>query len=449
MARILVVDDDPAMREVLTIRLEKWGFLVRAADSALSAEDCATQWHPEVVITDLVMPGGSGLDLLRRLKGSDPDRAVLIITAHGEVESAVEAMKQGAEDFVTKPIDYGHLRSVLDEILLRGKQRRDAGRLRSEVTRGGDFGPFIGRSRVMRELYRNLEDAASAGAPVLITGPSGTGKELAARLLHELSPRSQGPFVPVNSAAIPAELMESELFGNEKGAFTGASTARPGCFEVADGGTLFLDEIGDMPVLLQAKLLRVLEDHRVRRVGGREEIVVDVRVLAATNRDPLAAVARGDLREDLFFRLNVFTVELPPLRDRRGDIPLLTQHFLLQFNRRHGTRVEGVSTEVSEWFDEYLWPGNVRELRNVLERATVLAKEGWIESSHLPAYLRHSDRREGAQIVLSAGTPLKEAERRLILKTLEVTGGNKAEAARRLGLDVKTIRNKLRDFGDS
>lgn len=449
MARILVVDDDPAMREVLTIRLERWGHEVAAAEDGKAAEVVAGDWKPDLVITDLVMPGQSGLQLLQALKGADERRAVVLITAHGEVDTAVEAMKHGAADFVTKPIDYEHLRSVLEEALAKSSRRRTADRLRSEVARGRDFGPFIGRSKIMREVYRHLEDAASTDAPVLITGPSGTGKELAARTLHDLSSRSTGPFLPVNSAAIPSELMESELFGNEKGAFTGATASRPGCFEMADRGTLFLDEIGEMPVKLQAKLLRVLEDRKVRRIGGRDEIEVDVRVLAATNREPLSAVAKGDLREDLYFRINVFTIELPALKDRRGDMPLLVQHFLNEFNQRHGTRVDGISEEVARILDGYLWPGNVRELRNVVERATVLAKEGWIEVTHLPPYLKRSEQREDARLVITAGTSLAEAERRLILKTLELAGDNKAEAARMLGVDVKTIRNKLKGYTDS
>jgi transcriptional regulator with PAS, ATPase and Fis domain len=301
----------------------------------------------------------------------------------------------------------------------------------------------------MKELYRLLTEAAPAGTPVLLTGPSGTGKELAARALHQLSPRAEGPFLPVNSAAIPAELMESELFGHEKGAFTGALTFRPGCFELAHLGTLFLDEIGEMPARLQAKLLRILEDRKVRRIGSRHEIEVDVRIVAATNRDPVAAVQSGDLREDLYFRLNVFAIELPALKDRKGDLPLLVQHFLSQFNARHGTALEGISPEVQRLFEGYQWPGNVRELRNVLERAVVLAKQGWIEPIHLPPYLRRSTRRDDAQVVIEAGTSLAEAERRLIQKTLEQVGGNKTEAARRLGVDVKTLRSKLRSGGES
>ncbi len=449
MARILVVDDDAAMREVVRIRLEKWGHSVKTAGDATAAAGVVTDWDPDIVVTDLVMPGRNGLELLRELQGEEPQRPVILITAHGEVEQAVEAMKCGAADFITKPIDYEQFRSLLETLEAQLQRRREVWRIREQVARGKDFGPFVGRSPVMKRLYRLLAEAASTDAPVLLTGPSGTGKELAARTLHDLSSRSEGPFFPVNAAAVPGELMESELFGHEKGAFTGAIASRAGCFELADGGTLFLDEIGEMPLALQAKLLRVLEDKQVRRIGGRTSFPVDVRVIAATNRDPREAVDQGRLREDLYFRLNVFSIELPPLRQRRADIPLLVQYFLSEFNARHGTDVEGLSDEVQELFDQYMWPGNVRELGNVLERATVLAKQGWIELSHLPPYLRRGDQREDTRLVINAGTPLVEAERLLIRKTLEQVDGNKAEAARRLGIDVKTLRNKLKAYDEA
>jgi len=279
---------------------------------------------------------------------------------------------------------------------------------------------------------------------LIITGESGTGKELVARAVHELSGRRSAPFVAVNAAAVPEGLFESELFGHEKGAFTGAIAARAGCFELAHNGTLFLDEITEMPVALQPKVLRVLEDGRVRRLGGREEFAFDVRVVAASNRELDAAVASGRLRHDLYYRLAVFTLALPPLRERRDDVPLLTQHFVRQFNRKHGADVEGASMSTLALFEGYGWPGNVRELRNVLERAVILARSGWIEPTHLPAFLQRPAADAGDAVVIPAGATAAEAERLLVLATLERVGGNKAEAARRLGLDVKTIRNKLR-----
>ncbi|GAB4251930.1 MAG: sigma-54 dependent transcriptional regulator [Acidobacteriota bacterium] len=447
MARILVVDDDPAMRQVLRLRLAKWGHEVTVCPDVAAARTALGRQLPDVVITDLVMPGATGLDLLRELRAAGPAPAVILITAHGEVDKAVEAMKHGAADFVTKPLDYGHLQSLLAELEQQALRRREAERLRDELAGGEDFGPFVGTSPPMQAVYRLIREAAATDVPVLVTGPSGTGKELVARTLHDLSRRREGPFLAVNAAAIPAELMESELFGHEKGAFTGALERRAGCFELADGGTLFLDEISEMSAPLQAKLLRVLEDGQVRRVGGRETLHVDVRIVAATNRDPRRAVAEGRLREDLYFRLNVFSIDLPALRERLGDLPRLVQYFLTRFNAKHGTRVEGLAPEVEELFAAYLWPGNVRELRNVLERAVVLAKEGWIAAAHLPPYLRHTEEREDRRVVLAAGTPLAEAEKQLIAKTLEQVGGNKTEAARRLGIDVKTLRSKLRNYG--
>jgi DNA-binding NtrC family response regulator len=324
--------------------------------------------------------------------------------------------------------------------------RRQSRRLVSQLEKSQGFGPFVGNSRRMREVYQVLESLAATDAAAIITGESGTGKELAARAIHERSTRARGPFVAINAAAIPETLMESEIFGHEKGAFTGAVGMRQGCFELANHGTLFLDEIAEMPLTLQPKLLRVLEDGRVRRLGGAHEIALDVRLIAATNRDPQDAVRKGVLREDLFYRLNVFHVVLPPLRERKEDLPSLVQHFIGELNARHHTAVVSVRPEALERLRSYSWPGNVRELRNVLERAVILAKGEWIEISHLPPYLRDSEGGSRNRLVLEASTAA-DAERELILKTLEQTGNNKAEAARRLGLDVKTIRNKLKAYG--
>jgi transcriptional regulator with PAS, ATPase and Fis domain len=299
----------------------------------------------------------------------------------------------------------------------------------------------------MREVYDLIASLSASDASVIITGESGTGKELAARTIHQLSARAKGPFVAINAAAIPENLMESEIFGHEKGAFTGAVGVRAGCFELSNRGTLFLDEIAEMPLPLQPKLLRVLEDRKVRRLGGSQEFMVDVRVLAATNQDPRAAVDSGRLREDLFYRLNVFTVLLPPLRERKGDITLLAQNFIREFNRKHNSHVEAIRDDAQELMRSYSWPGNVRELRNVMERAVILAKGNWIEASHLPAYIAGARTDTAAKIVLPMGVTAADAEKERILKTLKKTGNNKAEAARQLGLDVKTIRNKLKAYG--
>jgi DNA-binding NtrC family response regulator len=309
------------------------------------------------------------------------------------------------------------------------------------------LGELVGTSKAMRDVFKMIREIASTDVAVLITGESGTGKEVAANTIHALSRRAAAPFVAVNCAAIPAELMESEIFGHEKGAFTGAIGQRQGCFEMSHGGTLLLDEIAEMPIALQPKLLRVLEDGKVRRVGGRAEIQVDVRQLAATNQVPEEAIKKGSLREDLYYRLNVLRLHMPPLRERLEDVALLASRFVEVSNRRHGTSVEGLAPETRAALESYGWPGNVRELKNVLERGVVLAKSGRIGKEHLPLFLREPGVRPMEMIALPLGTTVADAERELILKTLEQTGNNKAEAARWLGVDVKTIRNKLKSYG--
>ncbi len=444
--KVLVVDDDEAIREVLAVRLGEWGYGVMLAGSGEEAERIAARDKPAIVVSDVVMPDLGGLELLSRLKAGDPHRPVVLITAHGAVETAVEAIKEGALDFLTKPLDYGKLKATLEaaerEVEALGRARK----LSAQIESKGSFQGFVGASPPMRQLYQQIEQVASTDAPVFLAGESGTGKELAARAIHRLSRRGESEFVAVNAAAIPRELMESELFGHEKGAFTGAVAMRRGCFELADGGTLFLDEIVEMPAELQPKLLRVLEDGKVRRLAGSTEMSFDVRLVAASNREPRAAVSEGRLREDLFYRLNVFTLSLPPLRDRKGDLALLIQHFTEGFNGKHGADVEGIGDEALQLLEAYPWPGNVRELRNVVERAVVLAKSGWIEPSHLPPYIRSGDGGGNAPLTLPVGITVAEAEKRLILATLEEVDNNKAEAARRLGLDVKTIRNKLKTY---
>jgi DNA-binding NtrC family response regulator len=446
--KILVVDDEAAMREVLDLRLQEWGFEVLLAEDGLEGRALVESFDPDIVISDVVMPHISGMELLRSLKAGDPDRPIILVTAQASIDLAVDAMKQGAQDFITKPIDYPKLKLILEAAEKEIGQRRESRRLASQLERGAGFGDFVGISKGMREIYDLISSVAQNDASVIITGESGTGKELAARTIHQLSARSKGPFIAINAAAIPENLMESQMFGHERGAFTGATGTHTGCFELANRGTLFLDEIAEMPPALQPKLLRVLEDRRVRRVGGSQEFVVDVRVVAATNKDPRSAVESGKLREDLFYRLNVFTVALPPLRDRRSDIPLLAQAFIRDFNAKHHAQVESCKGESMELLKAYSWPGNVRELRNIMERAVILAKGPWIEPSHLPAYVLSFPKSEaGTKIVMPIGTTAAEAEKELILRTLRLTGNNKAEAARQLGLDVKTIRNRLKAYG--
>jgi len=446
--KILVVDDEAAMREVLEMRLQEWGFEVCLAGDGAEGKEMAESYDPDIVISDVIMPQVSGMELLRALRAGDPDRPIILVTAQASIDLAVDAMKQGAQDFVTKPIDYPKLRLILNAAEQEIDLRRESRRLSSQLERGAGFGSFVGTSKLMREVYDLISSIANSDASVIITGESGTGKELAARTMHELSARAKGPFIAINAAAIPENLMESEMFGHERGAFTGATGVQAGCFELANRGTLFLDEIAEMPLMLQPKLLRVLEDRRVRRVGGSQEFQVDVRVLAATNKEPRKAVEDGKLREDLFYRLNVFTVALPPLRDRKADISLLSQAFIREFNAKHNAQVESCKAEALELLKAYSWPGNVRELRNIMERAVILAKGSWIEATHLPAYILNSPTTEsGSRIVLPMGVTAAEAEKELILRTLRQTGNNKAEAARQLGLDVKTIRNKLKAYG--
>lgn len=444
---ILVVDDETAVREVLQLRLSDWGYQVELAEDGASAREAVERTQPDLVISDVVLPDASGLDLLDLLRGPAPGRPVILITAFGSIDAGVEAMKRGALDFLTKPIDYDKLRSVLAEAERRLSRHQETARLERRLKRDAGVGGLVGVSRAMREVQKLIRLVADSEASVILTGESGTGKEVAARAIHQLSRRSNQPLIAVNTAALPEGLVESELFGHQAGAFTGATTARPGCFEMADRGTLFLDEIAEMSIELQPRFLRVIEDGKVRRLGGRREIAVDVRVLTATNRDPEEAVKTGRLREDLFYRLNVFTVELPPLRDRIEDVPLLAQFFIANFNEKHRVDVEGVSAEALDLMVDYHWPGNVRELRNIVERAMILAREGWIEGVHLPPFLRDGSMARRARIVLPADVTAQEAERIVILETLEQCKNNKSRAARRLGVDVKTIRNKLRSYG--
>lgn len=444
---VLVVDDDATMRDVLEIRLQEWGFRVLTAADARKASQLVREENPDLVLSDVVIPEMSGLELLREMKVNDPDRPVLLLTAHATVEMAVEAIKEGALDFLTKPLSYPKLRAVL-EAALRDRELLDRSRnVTTNLQENKRFGSFVGTSPQMAEVYTLIRDLAANDASVLITGESGTGKELAAQTIHDRSARRDKSFVGVNAAAIPRELVESELFGHERGAFTGASQDRMGCFELADGGTLLLDEIGEMPMELQPKLLRLLDEARFRRVGGKREITVNVRTISATNQDPREAVQKGTLREDLYYRLNVVTLRLPPLRHRTGDIGLMAQYYLDVFRRKHESEARALREEALEMLDRYRWPGNVRELKNVMERAVILARGEWIEPSHLPPYIRDPADKDTQRLSFPSGMTAAAVEKHLILQTLNETDNNKAEAARRLDLNVKTIRNKLKGYG--
>jgi len=441
---VLIVEDDSAARVGLEQLVKSWGF---AADSAKDGEDAlekVTTFRPAIVITDLVMPRMDGLGLLRALQQQGADCTTLLLTAQGTVETAVEAMKEGAYDYLTKPVDIQRLKILLDKIVERLETLREVKTLRRQLREHGTFGSLIGNSPEMRKIYQVVEQAAPTSASVLITGESGTGKELVAQTIHQLSPRAAFQFIAINCAAIPETLLESEIFGHEKGAFTGAADRRQGCFELADRGTLFLDEIGEMTPATQVKLLRVLQEQKFRRLGGRVEQSVDVRIIAATNADPVEAVKAGKLREDLFYRLNVFSLRLPPLRERKEDLPLLIQSFINEFNARNQKAIVGVDHEAMRMLEQHSWPGNVRELRNVIERATILAPGPLIEPKHLPPVVEgETPASREAPMALAAGITVEEAERRLIMMTLAHTRDNKTRAAEILGISLKTLHNKL------
>ncbi len=441
--RVLIVEDDAATRVGLVELVRTWGFMTASACDGEEALQQVTAFRPAIVVTDLVMPRMDGLQLLRLLREQASDASVVILTAQGTVETAVEAIKDGAYDYLTKPVDPQRLKILLEKIVERVETLREVKSLRRQLREKGSFGRLVGNSPEMRKVYQVIEQAAPTSASVLITGQSGTGKELVAQTIHQLSPRAPFPFVAINCAAIPETLLESEIFGHEKGAFTGAAERRQGCFELADRGTLFLDEVAEMTPATQVKLLRVLQERTFRRLGGRQEQKVDVRVIAATNMDPALAVQHGKLREDLYYRLNVFGISLPALVDRREDLPLLVQSFLNEFNAHNGKAIAGVDQEAMHILEQYTWPGNGREVRNVIERATILADGQFIEPRHLPPGLVQSGEKIQPKLELAPGTTVEEAERRLIQMTLEHTRDNKTRAAEILGISLKTLHNKL------
>jgi DNA-binding NtrC family response regulator len=441
--RVLIVEDEPATRLGLTELVRTWGFTTESAADGEEALQRITTFRPSVIISDLVMPRMGGLELLRALKDDGGDLTIVILTAQGTVETAVEAIREGAYDYITKPIEPQRLKILLEKIVERNETLREVKVLRRQLREHGTFGKMIGSSPEMRKVYQVIEQAAPTAASVLIWGESGTGKELVAQTIHQLSPRANAPFVPINCAAIPETLLESEIFGHEKGAFTGASERREGCFELADRGTLFLDEIAEMTPATQVKLLRVLQERKFRRLGGRNEQSVDVRVIAATNVNPGEAVKSGKLREDLYYRLNVFAMELPTLRQRKDDLPLLIQSFLAEFNQRNNKAVSAVEPGAMRILEQYNWPGNVRELRNVIERAVILSSGEFIDGKHLPPLVTESPDVVKPTLSLQPGTTVEEAETRLILMTLEHTRDNKTRAAEILGISLKTLHNKL------
>ncbi|MGH9599967.1 MAG: sigma-54-dependent transcriptional regulator [Terracidiphilus sp.] len=461
LVKVLIVEDEPHALMGLAELISGWGYRTETARDGMEAWEKALAWDPAIVVTDLKMPRMDGFALLSKLSeggaGLSSNIAVVVLTAMGSIERAVDAMKLGAYDFLQKPVDATRLRTILANARRQRETAIELEVARRRLRESGVLGALVGSSKAMREIFAMIEQIGPSNVSVLITGESGTGKELAARTLHDLSPRKTRPFVAVNCAAIPETLIESEIFGHEKGAFTGAVERRAGCFELASGGTLLLDEVGEMPIATQAKLLRVLEERKLRRLGARAEQDVDVRVLAATNRDPGQAVAEGHLRPDLFYRLNVFNIHMPPLREHIEDVPAMAEEMVEEMNRKHGRRVSGVAASMIDRMMACDWPGNARELRNTIERAVILCPDGApLDAGHLPPGFgkrqaqtaEASSPNSGPGVVgLHVGTTLEEAERLLILRTLEATGQNRARASEILGISPKTMHNKLKAYG--
>ena len=453
--RVLIADDEENQRLGLAKMVQSWGFVVETAADGQEALEKLNLLPVNVLVTDLMMPRMDGFELLKRLSAQGNGPPAIVLTAFGNIETAIQTMHDlGAFWFLEKPIQPQALKVSLERAAMQSQMAQETERLQRQLAYQGVLVDLVGSCAPMQQVFSMVRQVAPSTAAVLVTGESGTGKELVARAIHHLSPRRNGPFVAINCAAMPETLMESELFGHEKGAFTGAVERRQGCFELAQNGTLLLDELAEMPVGTQAKLLRVLEDSRVRRLGGKSEISVDVRIIASTNKQVEEALRKGELREDLYYRLNVFQILLPPLRQREGDLPVLIEALIQMLNLKHNCRVSEVSSEVLDAFKRHNWPGNVRELRNVLERAVIVAGEGAIASQHLPhdfgvaigsrpaPQLNDPD-----SVRLPVGTTVGEAEKALIQLTLQHTKNNKTRAAEILGISLKTLFNKLKEYG--
>ena len=443
-AVILIVDDEKNTREGLARALRD-DYYVAEAENGLRALEWLETNHADVVLSDLRMPGMDGMALLSRLLARDPKPVLILLTAYGNIETAVEAMKRGAYDFLAKPVNLDRLELLLKRALAERRLDAENRRLKAQLDSKYGFENILGASPAMQEVFDTIRQVAPTRATVLIQGESGTGKELVARALHQCSARAQGPFIPVHCAALAPTLLESELFGHEKGAFTGAQERRRGRFEMADGGTLFLDEIGEIDPLVQVKILRAIEERKFERVGGVETIGVDVRLVAATNRDLKKMVEAGTFREDLFYRLHVVNLTLPPLRDREGDIVLLAQHYLKTLAAEHGKKANGITPDAMDALTAYSWPGNVRELRNAIERMVVLGSGEKLTVRDLPALLRTPAGRSGS--APRPGSVLRDAERQMIEESLRRHKGSRVKAAQDLGISRRTLHRKLNEFG--
>jgi DNA-binding NtrC family response regulator len=443
---VLIFERDRSSGALLRELISTWGYQATIAQDIPAALKAINDVRPALVVDSGSAVSGEHVALVREIRLLDMDLPVVLVTDQGGATSTAEIIQQeGVYHYFDKPLDPNKLRLVLDRAVELAEAKRENERLRRQLKDRGAFGELVGNSDLMREVYTLIEQVAPSSASVLITGDSGTGKELVARTIHKMSPRRDKPFVAINCSAIPETLMESELFGHEKGAFTGAASRRQGCFELADTGTLLLDEIGEMPPLLQAKLLRVVEERAVRLLGSRKEIQVDVRLLAATNRNPHEAMEDGKLRSDLLYRLNVFSIHLPSLGDRKEDLPLLAQHLVTQLAEKHNRPARFISSSALSALQFHAWPGNVRELRNVIERAVIICSGEQIERHHFAPYpIEQRERlRNEDTITLPVGTPLEEVERQMIMRTLQKTKNNKTRAAELLGISLKTLHNKL------
>jgi len=450
---VLIVDDEENQRAGLAAMLAEWGYQTQTAADGQDALEKLAAFPANVIVTDLQMPRLDGFGLLRKLAERGDPPPTIVLTAFGTIENAVATVHDlGAFWFLEKPIQPHALQVLVERAAEQSRLAQETERLQRRLVYKGELDDMVGRSPAMQAVFALVQQVAPSSASVLITGQSGSGKEMVARAIHNLSPRRGGPFVAINCAALPETLMESELFGHEKGAFTGAVERRAGCFELAQTGTLLLDEIGEMSSGTQAKLLRVLEDHRLRRLGAKAEVEVDVRVLAATNKIPEEALRNGELRQDLYYRLNVFHIHLPLLRDRKSDLPALVDYLLRYLNKKHSCRVTALDPAAMARLEQYDWPGNVRELRNVLERAAILAGQGPIGLQHFPSDLvaaSPAPPSDGDSIYFRVGATVADAEKGLILKTLDHTHNNKTRAAEILGISLKTLHNKLKEYGSS
>ena len=444
--RVLVVDDEPDATEALTLLLAPRGYEVRAAATADQARALVEAWKPSAVLLDLILPDVTDLDLLHEFRAMAPDTQVVMVTGYGSIPKVVEAMNAGAFGFIEKPIDAMLLLAVLEKVRSQVDLAAENRRLRLELDDHSSFSDMVTRSERMRQLFSLIRTVAPSDASVLIVGENGTGKELIANAIHANSRRKNGPFIKINCAAIPSELMESELFGHKRGSFTGALADRSGVLELADGGSLLLDEIGEMPAALQAKLLRVLQEREYTPVGGSRTVKSDFRLICATNVDIDAALADKRLRQDLFFRINTFTVNVPPLRERAQDIELLAQRFVERYSDRHGRDVTGLSREAVQALMRHHWPGNVRELEHAIERAVIVAQGAVIELDDLPSNLVHAAPSWDPLETMPANVTLEEIERLAILRTLERTRWNKRATANILGLYRPTLYSKLRKY---